>query len=54
MKTHKKTARFVGVSILMAAIYMIGTGLVDTLLNAPEYLAHIHPGKIQVILGIVC
>ncbi len=52
--TNLKTARIVGLLILTATVaYMIGSGFVDTILTAPDYLLHVHPDRIQLIIGVL-
>ena len=54
MKTHKKTARMVGASILIATVtYMLGDGLLKSVLNAPEYLLQVYPNRMQVVIGVL-
>ena len=52
--TNLKTARIVGLLILTATVaYMTGSGFVDAILNAPDYLLHVHPDRIQLIIGVL-
>jgi len=54
MDANKKTARIVGVLILAAtATYMLGSGLLDSMLNAPDYLLHVYPNSTQVVIGVL-
>ncbi len=53
-RTNRKTARIIGVLFLAAtATYMAGTGLIDTVLRTPDYLLHVYPNRIQVIVGVL-
>lgn len=50
--SYRTTARVVGVLILTATIsYMLGSGILDSLFTAPDYLAHLSATGTQVILG---
>lgn len=50
--SYRTTARIVGVLILTATItYMLGSGILDSLLSAPDYLAQLSAAGTQVILG---
>lgn len=50
MKPNKKTARIVGILFLLAtATYMTGSMLIDPIVNAPDYLMHVYPNRIQII-----
>lgn len=54
MDTNKKTARIVGALMLIAtATYMLGSGLLGSLLTVPEFLTHIYPNRAQVVLGVL-
>lgn len=50
----KTTARVVGVLFLVAtATYMAGTGLINSMLSAPDYLLHLYPDRVQLIAGVL-
>jgi hypothetical protein len=52
--TSKITARIVGVLFLVAtATYMAGTGLINSMLTVPNYLANVYPQKAQLITGVL-
>lgn len=52
--TYKQTARIVGVLFLVAtATYMLGTGLIGSMLNTPDYLGHLYPNRVQTIMGVL-
>jgi Domain of unknown function (DUF4386) len=54
MNPDSKTARIVGVLFLVStAAYMLGTGLIDSILTAPDYLLHVYPNKTQLIIGVL-
>jgi hypothetical protein len=54
MNTNRKTARIVGALILAAtATYILGSGLLGSILNAPDYLLHIYPDSTQVVIGVL-
>ena len=54
MSTHKQTARVVGSLILLATVtYMLGNGLLNSILHAPDYLRDVYPGRGQVISGVL-
>ncbi len=53
MNSTRKSAIFVGALMLIATVtFMIGSGLLDSILKAPDYLTHIYPNKNQVIIGV--
>jgi Domain of unknown function (DUF4386) len=50
--SNKTTARIVGVLFLAAtATYLSGTLLIDSIVNAPDYLIHVYPNRTQVTIG---
>ncbi len=52
--TNKKSARIVGILFLVAtATYMTGSMLIDTVVNAPDYLMSVYPNRIQIISGVL-
>jgi uncharacterized protein DUF4386 len=52
--TNKTTARIVGSLILLAtATYMIGDGLLQPILNAPDYLLNVYQNSTQVVMGVL-
>lgn len=54
MTTNKKTARIVGLLFLLAtATYMTGSMLIDTIVNAPDYLMNVYPNRVQIISGVL-
>ena len=54
MNTNKKTARIVGVLFLTAMVtYLIGSGFLESILNAPDYLINVYPNKTQVIIAML-
>jgi hypothetical protein len=54
MNTSKKTARIVAGLILAAtATYMLGRGLLESILNAPDYLLNVYPNSTQVVIGVL-
>jgi len=54
MNSNKKTARIVGVLFLTATVtYMLGSGLLESILNDPEYLIKVSENKTQVIIGVL-
>lgn len=54
MNSNKKSAKIVGVLFLAAtAAYILGNGLLESILNDPDYLIHVYPNKTKVILGML-
>jgi uncharacterized protein DUF4386 len=54
LNTSRKTARIVGGLILAAtATYMLGSGLLESILNAPDYLLNVYPNSTQVVIGVL-
>jgi hypothetical protein len=53
MKSNKKTARIVGVLFLIATVtFMIGSGLLESVLNNPEFLNNVYPNRTKLIIGM--
>ncbi|KGE17429.1 DUF4386 domain-containing protein [Paenibacillus wynnii] len=53
MDKNRTTAITVGVFMLMATVsFMIGSGLIESVLNHPEYLNHVYPNRTKLVLGI--
>lgn len=54
MNTGKKSAKIVGILFLLAtATYMTGSMLIDSIMNAPDYLVNVYPNRIQIISGVL-
>jgi len=54
MNSDKKTARIVGALFLIAMLTSIlGGGLIETVLDAPEYLMDVSANETQVIIGVL-
>jgi len=54
MNSIQKIARIVGVLFLTATVtYMVGSGLLESILNAPDYLLNVYPNKSQVVIGVL-
>jgi hypothetical protein len=54
VKASKTTARIVGVLFLVAtATYMAGTGLINSMLAVPDYLANVYPERARLITGVL-
>jgi len=54
MNTNKKTAIIVGVLFLSStATFMLGSGLLGSILDAPDYLIDFSTNKSQVIIGVL-
>ncbi|KRE48916.1 DUF4386 domain-containing protein [Paenibacillus sp. Soil724D2] len=54
MISNKKTARIVGVLFLAAtAAYILGNGLIESILKDPDYLIHVYPNKTKVVIGML-
>ena len=52
--TSTTTARIVGSLMLTATVtYMLGSGLLASILNAPEYLLHVYPTSARLVLGVL-
>jgi len=39
--------------LIATATYIFGSGLLDSILNAPDYLSHVSPKRAQVVLGVL-
>lgn len=51
-KLNKATARAVGMLFLLAtATYIIGNGLLESILTMPNYLSQVYPHSVQVVAG---
>jgi len=54
MDTSKKTARIVGVLFITAtATYMLGSGYLEPILNATDYLINVSANENQVLIGML-
>lgn len=54
MNRSRTTARIVGALFLIAtAAYIAGSGLLKSILNAPDYLVQIHTSSAQVVVGVL-
>ncbi|NOU98857.1 DUF4386 domain-containing protein [Paenibacillus planticolens] len=54
MNANLKSARMAGVLFLVATVtYMLGKGLMDSILNEPNYLLHVYPNRTQMITGVL-
>jgi hypothetical protein len=52
--THKQVARTFGLFFIIAFLsYGIGGGLVDSIVNAPDFLTHIFDNKTTIIIGVI-
>lgn len=48
------TTRLVGASFLIATVtYIFGNGLLESILNAPDYLLHVYSNRTQVVVGVL-
>lgn len=53
MNSNRKTAITVGIFMISATVvFMIGSGLIDSVLNNPENLNHVYPNKTKLLLGM--
>ena len=54
MNSNRKTAIIVGVLFIIALVLdIIGRGIYEPILNAPDFLVSAYPNKIQLIIGIL-
>ncbi len=54
MNTNKTTARIVGVLFLTATVtYILGSGLIESILNAPDYLMNVFQNESRVVIGVL-
>jgi len=54
MNSNRKTAIIVGVLFIIALVLdIIGRGIYEPILNAPDFLVNAYPNKIQLIIGIL-
>lgn len=52
--SNKTTARLVGSLILTATVtYLLGDALLQSILNAPDYLRQVYPNSTQVVMGVL-
>ncbi|CAH1206443.1 hypothetical protein PAECIP111893_02556 [Paenibacillus plantiphilus] len=53
MTINKRTERTVAVLFLLATVaFMTGSGLIDSVLNQPDYLSHLYPNRMKVTIGL--
>lgn len=54
MNANRRSATIVGVLFLIAtAAYIIGNGMIESIVSAPDYLHHVYTQKNQVIFGVL-
>ena len=54
MNSYRKTAIIVGLLFIIALVLdLIGRGIYEPILNAPDFLVNAYPNKIQLIIGIL-
>ena len=54
MNSNKKSARIVGVLFITATVsYMLGSGFLEPILNAPDYLVNVSANENQVLIGML-
>jgi hypothetical protein len=54
MKVYKTQARAFGICFIMAFLsYGIGTGLIDPIINAPDFLTQVQANKTTIVMGVV-
>ena len=54
MNSNRKTAIIVGVLFLVAtAAFMLGSGLIESILNDPDYLTKVSANESQIIIGVL-
>jgi len=52
--SSRKTARIVGILFITATVtYMLGSGFIEPILNAPNYLVNIASNETQVLIGML-
>jgi hypothetical protein len=54
MNSNRKTATIVGALFLTVMVtWFIGSELIESILNAPDYLINVYPNRIRVIIGVL-
>ncbi|MFT6045618.1 MAG: hypothetical protein ACI9WC_001319 [Arenicella sp.] len=54
MNSHKTAARIFGIFFILTFFsYGIGSGLIDSVITAPDFLLHINANQMQVVIGVV-
>lgn len=54
MNTHKSAARAFGIFFLLAFLsYGIGSGLIDSIVNVPDFLSNVANNKATIIIGVI-
>jgi len=54
MNSNRKTARIVGALFLTVMVtWFIGSELIESILNAPDYLINVYPNRFRVIIGVL-
>lgn len=54
INSNRKTAIIVGVLFLTAMVtYLLGASIIESILNAPDYLIDVFANKTQVIIGVI-
>ncbi|WP_072328355.1 MULTISPECIES: DUF4386 domain-containing protein [unclassified Paenibacillus] len=53
MDTYQRNAKLAGALFLLAtAAFMTGSGIIDAVLNEPEFLARLYPERMKVLAGL--
>ena len=54
MNSHKTAGRYFGIFFILTFLsYGIGSGLIDTIINTPDYLSNVFANQIQIVIGVV-
>lgn len=54
MNSNRRTAVLVGIFMLSATVvFIIGSGLIDSVLSHPEDLKHVYPNKTKLLVGML-
>jgi hypothetical protein len=54
MYSHRIVAKTFGVFFILTFLsYGIGTGLIDAIINTPDFLSHVYADKTTLVIGII-
>ncbi|MCP5097751.1 MAG: DUF4386 domain-containing protein [Chloroflexi bacterium] len=54
MKTHKTAARTFGIFFIVTFLaYGIGSGLIESIITAPDFLSNVYANQTQIVIGVI-
>ncbi|MFT5505214.1 MAG: hypothetical protein ACI845_002737 [Gammaproteobacteria bacterium] len=54
MNSYKTEARTFGIFFILAFLsYGIGSGLIESIINTPDFLSHVYANKTMIVIGVI-